>query len=75
MPKGDLPRPALSYRGVTLKDFQGTFDVAGRMIRMKAAKFRAAGGRGEAEGAVDFTALASLAFRPGVRLRASPCSP
>ena len=53
--EGRFATPALSYRGVTLKDFQGTFEVAGRTIRMKTAKFRAGGGRGEAEGAVDFT--------------------
>ena len=47
--------PALSYRSITLKDFQGIFAVAGRTVRMKTAKFRADGGRGEAEGAVDFT--------------------
>ncbi|MGA2984636.1 MAG: AsmA family protein [Terriglobia bacterium] len=53
--EGRFATPALSYRGVTLKDFQGTFEVAGRTIRMKTAKFRAGGGRGEAEGAADFT--------------------
>jgi hypothetical protein len=53
--EGQFATPALSYRGVTLKDFQGTFELAGRTIRMKTAKFRADGGRGEAEGAVDFT--------------------
>jgi hypothetical protein len=53
--EGRFATPALSYRGVTLKDFQGTFEVAGRMIRMTAAAFRAGGGRGEAEGTADFT--------------------
>jgi hypothetical protein len=53
--EGRFATPALSYRDVTLKDFQGTFEVTGRTIRMKTATFRAAGGRGEAEGAVDFT--------------------
>jgi hypothetical protein len=53
--EGRFATPALSYRGVTLKDFQGTFEVAGRTIRMTTAKFRADGGRGEAEGTVDFT--------------------
>jgi hypothetical protein len=38
-----------------LKDFQGTFELAGRTIRMRKATFRTAGGRGEAKGAVDFT--------------------
>jgi len=52
---GRFATPALEYRGVTLTDFQGTFEVAGRTIRMKAAKFRADGGRGQAEGTVDFT--------------------
>ncbi len=53
--EGRFATPVLSYRGVTLKDFQGTFEIAGRTIRMTTAKFRADGGRGEAEGAVDFT--------------------
>jgi len=53
--EGRFTTPALSYRGVTLKDFQGIFEVAGRTVRMKTAKFRAGGGRGEAEGAADFT--------------------
>jgi hypothetical protein len=53
--EGRFATPALSYREVMLKDFQGTFEVAGRTIRMKTAKFRADGGRGEAKGAVDFT--------------------
>jgi hypothetical protein len=53
--EGRFATPVLSYRGVTLKDFQGTFEVTGRTIRMRTATFRAAGGRGEAEGAVDFT--------------------
>ena len=53
--EGRFATPALSYRGVTLQDFQGTFEIAGRTVRMEAAKFRAEGGHGEAEGAVDFT--------------------
>jgi hypothetical protein len=47
--------PALSYRSVTLTDFHGTFEVAGRTIRMTTARFRTDSGRGEAKGAVDFT--------------------
>ena len=72
--EGRFATPALSYRGVTLKDFQGTFEVAGRTIRMKTAKFRAGGGRGEAEGAADFTPHLPF-FPPRLRSRASPCSP
>jgi len=53
--EGRFDTPALSYRGVTLQDFQGVFAIAGRTVRMQSAKFRASGGRGEAEGAVDFT--------------------
>ncbi len=53
--EGRFVTPALSYRGVSLQDFQGTFDVAGRMVRMKDATFHAEGGRGTAAGAVDFT--------------------
>jgi hypothetical protein len=53
--QGRFATPALSYRGVLLNDFQGTFEVAARTIRMRTAKFRAGGGSGEAEGAADFT--------------------
>jgi hypothetical protein len=52
---GRFATSELSYRGVTFKDFQGNFEVAGRMIRMKGATFHAGGGHGDAEGAVDFT--------------------
>ncbi len=54
--QGKFSTPALSYRGVLLRDFQGTFEITGRAIRMKAAAFRVAGGRGTANGAADFTA-------------------
>jgi len=53
--EGRFSTPSLTYRGVTLKDFQGTFEAAGRTIRMKAAKFHVGGGHGEASGEVDFT--------------------
>jgi hypothetical protein len=53
--QGRFSTPNLSYRGVTLNDFQGSFEVAGRTIHMKAAKFRAGIGRGEVAGAADFT--------------------
>lgn len=53
--EGRFATPALSYRGITLNDFQGNFEIAGRTIRMRTAEFRADGGRGEAEGAADFT--------------------
>jgi hypothetical protein len=52
---GRFATPELSYRGVVMKDFQGNFEVAGRMIRMKGATFHASGGRGDAGGSVDFT--------------------
>jgi hypothetical protein len=53
--EGRFFTPALSYRGVVLKNFEGAFEIAGRTIRMKKSKFGADGGRGEAEGVVDFT--------------------
>ncbi|HXW15052.1 MAG TPA: AsmA family protein [Terriglobia bacterium] len=53
--EGRFATPSLSYRGVTLQDFQGNFEVAGRTVRMRGATFRAGGGRGAAAGAVDFT--------------------
>ena len=58
--EGRFSTPALSYRGVTLNDFQGTFAVAGRTIRMKTAKFRAHGAHGEAQGSLDFTTAPPL---------------
>jgi hypothetical protein len=58
--EGRFTTPSVSYRGVTLKDFQGSFEVAGRTIRMKTAKFRAAGGHGEAGGVVDFSSAPAL---------------
>jgi hypothetical protein len=58
--EGRFTTPSVNYRGVTLKDFQGTFEVAGRTIRMKAAKFRAGGGRGEADAVVDFSSAPAL---------------
>jgi uncharacterized protein involved in outer membrane biogenesis len=53
--QGRFATPALTYRGVMLKDFQGNFEIAGRIIRMKTATFRASGGRGRATGSADFT--------------------
>ncbi|MGD1155005.1 MAG: AsmA family protein [Terriglobia bacterium] len=58
--EGRFTTPSVSYRGVTLKDFQGTFEVAGRTIRMKTARFRVGGGRGEAGGLVDFSIAPAL---------------
>src|ERR1019366_3884225 len=53
--EGRFSTPVLTYRGVTLKDFQCNLDVAGRTIRMSAAAFRAGGGRGQAEGHAGLT--------------------
>jgi len=53
--QGVFSTPALTYRNVTLKDFQANFGMADRMLRMKDAKFHAGGGQGEAAGSVDFT--------------------
>jgi hypothetical protein len=68
--EGRFSTPFLSYRDVTLNDFQGTFEVAGRTIRMKTARFRSYGGHGDAEGIVDFTssppALSATASLVGV---------
>lgn len=73
--EGRFSTPMLSYRDAALHDFQGNFEIAGRTIRMTAAKFRAAGGHGEAAGSADFTtsppilrASASLAGIPATSL-------
>jgi hypothetical protein len=58
--EGRFFTPHLSYRGVILQDFQGTFQIVGGAIRMKAASFRADGGRGEADGKADLTASPPL---------------
>ncbi len=52
---GRFATPQLTYRGVTFKDFQANFEVAGRAIRMTDATFHAGGGHGTAGGAADFT--------------------
>ncbi len=53
--EGKFATPALSYRGVLLKDFKGSFVISGRTIRMTSANFGAAGARGTADGEADFT--------------------
>jgi hypothetical protein len=52
---GRFATPELTYRGVTLTDFQGNLELAGRTIRMKDASFYSGGGRGNAKGDADFT--------------------
>jgi hypothetical protein len=55
--EGRFTTPSVTYRNVVLKDFQGNFEVAGRTVRMKAARFRVGSGRGEAGGVVDFSSV------------------
>ena len=64
--EGQFETPVLTYRGMSLRDFQGGFDVAGRTIRMTSARFRTDGGRGEGEGIADFTTSP-----PGLSAKAS----
>ncbi len=52
---GKFATPEVSYRGVTLKDFSGSFALGGRQIRMESSAFLVPGGRGNATGAIDFT--------------------
>jgi hypothetical protein len=70
---GQFATPTLHYRDVTLKDFQGTFEVTGRTVRMSSARFRAAEGHGQAEGTADFTvwppALAAKVSLTGVSIQ------
>ena len=72
--EGRFATPALSYRGVTLKDFQGTFDVAGRMIRMTDGDVPAEGAAARPK-ARSISPSRLRCFPPRLRLRASPCSP
>lgn len=53
--RGRFSTPLLRYRTVTLNNFSGVFEVRDRKIRMSAATFRSAGGRGSATGEVDLT--------------------
>ncbi len=64
--EGRFETAALTYRGMTLRDFQGSFGVADRTIRMTSARFRTDGGRGEGEGIADFTTSP-----PGLSAKAS----
>ena len=71
--EGRFDTPTLSYRGATFQDFQGTFAVADRTVRMEEAKFRTVGGRGAASGSLDFTtsppALSAQASFSGASLQ------
>ena len=53
---GQFISPEVDYRGVKLRDFDGSFSVAGRRIEMTQATFRAGGGHCDAKGSADFTA-------------------
>jgi hypothetical protein len=53
--EGRFSTPTLSYHAVILKDFQGSFEIAGRTIRMTRTTFRTGSGRGEAGGVADFS--------------------
>ena len=53
--EGRFTSPTVTYRGVTLRDFQGRFGIAGRVVRMPDARFRAGGGQGKGGANVDFT--------------------
>ena len=63
--EGRFATPALSYRGVTLQDFQGTFDVAGRMVRMKDGDVPRRGGPRQGRRRGRFHPLTAASFRPG----------
>jgi hypothetical protein len=69
--EGRFTTPSVSYRTVALKDFQGAFEVSGRTVRMKTARFRVGGGRGEAGGVVDFSSAPAL-LTAGVSLTGIP---
>jgi hypothetical protein len=63
--EGRFATPELDYRGMTLKDFNGTFALGSRQIRMKSAAFQAGGARGEAAGMIDFTATPPVILGQG----------
>ena len=61
--RGRFETPRLTYRGLTFQDFQATIDLAGRILRVAPAAFRAGGGRGQ--GKVELNLAASPAAISG----------
>lgn len=53
--RGRFSTPKLTYRGVTLNDFQAGVEIGDRVVRVSGATFRAGGGRGTGKMAVDLT--------------------
>ncbi len=51
--KGRFVTPEVTYRSVTLKDFQSTVEISGRVIRLAGTKFRAAEGYGQGKVQLD----------------------
>jgi len=68
---GRFDTPALNYRGVALQDFQAGVEIVDGTLRVNSAKFRAGGGRGQAEGSVNFTTTPPVLSLQGLLSAAS----
>jgi len=53
--RGYFATPTVTYRALTLRDFRGTCEISGRVIRVVRASFRAGGGRSHGSAKVDLT--------------------
>ncbi len=54
--RGRFETPHLTYRSVSLQDFQASVELAGRVLRMPTSSFQAGGGRGKGSAELDLTA-------------------
>ncbi len=53
--KGHFEAPTVTYRSLTLEDFQASVGIAGRIVRIDGASFGTGGGRGQGRVEVDLT--------------------
>ncbi len=53
--RGHFETPNLTYRSLSMQDFQTTVEVSGRIVRLTDASFRAGGGRVRGQAQLDLT--------------------
>jgi hypothetical protein len=53
--RGRFATPVLTYRSLTLQDFQASVELSRRILQLSAVSFRAGGGRGEGKARLDLT--------------------
>jgi hypothetical protein len=72
--RGRFTTPLLTYRSLTLQDFQASVDLGGRIVQLNDVTFRAGGGHGEGEARLDLTqspaGIAGEVTVAGLRLQA-----